>query len=252
MNGFEKHGLKHSSPSALNMFAEAPCAWVARYLFDKRLSFGVAAQIGVLVEKAVVDILCGAEFFNTVEQAKKEFNKTNALNGSEHDRARVDDIEPMVTNALKYLTPLGEPEFRHGIKGREQQSISLLCKGIGWELPVIGFLDLVYPKEGLVVDLKTTMRIPSSMSAPHARQAAIYLRGKGNMAVKFLYVSPKKYAAHEVEDVAGILNDVKAILTRQEKFLRLDKETIKDIVPVNAGSFYWSHDAGIRKELYGV
>lgn len=252
MNGFETHGIKHSSPSAINMYADAPCAWVARYLFDKKLHFGVAAQIGVLTEKVVENVLCGAGFQESLDMAHKTFLKDNALNTSEHDRERINDIEPMAMNALEFLKPYGEPEYRVGVRGREQQSISMTCKGDGWDLPIIGYLDFVYPKEGLVIDLKTTLRIPSEMSVSHKRQGAIYSKAKGNMACKMLYVSPKKYVVHDVDDVAGTLKEVKTILNRQEKFLRLDKETIRDIVPVHAESFYWGKDFKIRQELYGV
>lgn len=252
MNGFENHGLKHSSPSALNMWEAAPCAWVARYLFDKKLSFGVAAQIGVLTEQVVADTLCGEEFEKSLEKAKDKFNHDNALNGNVKDRERINDIEPMAMRAIEYLKPYGEPEFRYGIKGREQQSVSLMCKGQGWDLPLVGYLDFVFPKHGLLVDLKTTLRIPSEISPAHARQAAIYSKAKGNMECRMLYVSPKKYAVHGVDDVNGVLSEVKQILTRQEKFLRLDKETIKDIVPVRADSFYWGNDFNIRKELYNI
>lgn len=253
VNGFQKHGLKHSSPSSLNMWASAPCAWIARYLFDKKLSFGVAAQIGVLTETVIVDTLCGASFDESLTAAKKKFLKDNALNTSMKDRERIDDIEAMANQALEYLKPLGEPEFKHTIKGREQQSISLLCNGDGWELPIIGFLDLVYPKEGLIIDIKTTLRIPSELSPAHARQGAIYSKAKGNMACKMLYCSPKKYAVHSVDDVNGVLAETKTILNRQEKMLRLhDKETLKEIIPVASDSFYWMNDYKIRKDLYGV
>lgn len=253
MNGFAKHQLTHTSPSQVNMWADAPCAWVASYLFKKRLGFSAAAQIGVLTEKVVADVLMGMDFEAALEQAKGDFNRRNALNTNASDLARIDHIEPMAIAALDELRQYGEPEFVVDLKGRQQKEISLVCKGDGWEIPVKGYVDFYYPKHGLVVDLKTTGRMPSVMSDAHKRQSAIYRHAMGNAAVKFLYVTPKKAAWHEVEDQAEVLAQVKAILTRQEAFLRLgDKELLRSVVPVNVESFYWMGASDIRKEIYGI
>jgi hypothetical protein len=72
------------------------------------------------------------------------------------------------------------------------------------------------------------------------------------MGVKFLYVTPKKYSLLEVDDIKPVLENVKAIAARMNNFLALDVDTIKEIVPVNAASFYWSGDENILKELYGL
>jgi hypothetical protein len=254
MNGFEKHGLKHTSPSQLNMWADAPCAWVSQYLFGNKSTFGVAPQIGVLVEKVVVDVLMGEDLEFILDKAKSKFLHDNALNISERDLARVEDIEPMAVNALQELEQYGLPEFEgNKLTGWKQKEIALVCKGQDWELPVKGFIDLHYPQHGLVVDLKTTLRMPSKMSDSHKRQSAIYRQAMGNCAVKFLYVTPKKATWHEVADQAETLAEFKTILTRQEAFLRLgDKETLRSIVPVNKESFYWLGQEATRKELYGI
>lgn len=255
MNGFEKHGLKHSSPSALNMWADCPGAWCARYLFGKQFSFGVAPQIGVLVEEVCARALMEEMTLDeAIEQAEKTFNKNNAFNTNQRDLARITDIRAMSVHALEALKPYGKPVFEHCImNGRKQEKIELICNGDVWKMPVIGFLDFVYPDHGLVIDLKSTLRIPSEMSEAHKRQAAIYQQAVGNKAVKFLYVSPKKSSLLDAGDTAPILANVKAILNRQEAFLRLhDAETIRKIVPINTSSFYWNGSENILKELYGI
>jgi hypothetical protein len=252
MNGFEKHGLAHSSPSALNMWATAPCAWVAKYLYGAQFRFGVAPMIGILVEEVVKRVLLGESFEAALSDAEKQFNKSTALGVSEKDRQRISNIKDMAELAIEVLKPYGVPEFRHTIKGAEQQRIELLCNGDGWQLPVIGFLDFVYPEHGLIIDLKSTLRCPSEMSVAHARQAAIYSKAKGNMECKMLYVTPKKTSLLGVEDVPAVLSEVKYILNRQEKMLRLDKEEIKEIIPIAMDSFYWTGDLDVRKSIYGI
>lgn len=255
MNGFEMHGIQHTSPSSLNMFATAPCAWVAKYLFGHKFKFSLAARAGVLAEDAVVNILAnGWTQDKATEEAIKSYNKSCAFGASDADLKRGDAITGMIENAVTELKGYGQPEFTYQLIGTgKQKKIELLCKGDGWQLPVIGFLDLDYPKHGLTVDLKTTMRLPTIMSDEHMRQGAIYKAAKGNHAVKFLYVSGKSFKWHDIENHLPILAEVKVLLNRQEKFLASgDRDLLKSIVPVNASSYYWSDDSELRKSIYGI
>lgn len=251
MNGFQKHAIDHSSPSQINMWADAPCAWIAKYLFDKKFSFSNAARAGVLVENAVKFILTGKSTQEeAIEQAYNAYMMQVALTGTEADRNRGQAIRGMIEGAIDALKEYGEPEFT---ETGEQKKVEIVCKGDGWELPVIGFLDFHFPKHGVIVDLKTTMRMPSSMSSSHLRQQAVYQKVIGNQEVKFLYVTGKKAEMFSCEGHDGVLAEIKVIMNRQERFLRIgDKETLKSIVPVNQSSFYWSGDEVIRQELYGI
>lgn len=250
LNGWQLHNIQHSSPSALNMFSDCAGAWLAKYRFGHSFKFGVAPQIGILVEKVVANALLERMTLDeAIKEAEGHFNKTNALNTSEKDRERVGDIRPMAELAYNELKQYGKPDFN----GEDQHKIELLCKGEDWELPVIGYLDFVYPEHGLVVDLKTTLRIPSTMSDAHRRQEAVYKKARGNNAIKFLYVSPKKASMLENEDSGESLRQVKAILTRQEKFLRMgDAETLKGFVPINSSSFYWNGEESTRFKFFGI
>lgn len=252
MNGFEKHGLNHTSASQINMWEDCPAAWVAKYLYGAKFRFGVAPMIGTLVEKVVSDTLMGSSYENALNEAENEFKRSTALITDKKDRERISDIGLMSALALEELKPYGEPEFIQKINGYEQQKIELICNGATWRIPIIGYLDFVFPKHGLITDLKTTLRMPSTMSAPHCRQGAIYKKASGNKTVKFLYVTPKKTGWHEIENENDWLAEIKVILSRQEKFLNLDKEMIKDIMPLNMSSFYWNDAQDVRKELYGV
>jgi hypothetical protein len=91
------------------------------------------------------------------------------------------------------------------------------------------------------------------MSADHRLQRCIYAASKGNMAVKFLYVSGKKSALLEDGDVRETLAEAKHAINRLHNFLlALDKDTARAIVPVNKSSFYWSGSESLRKEFYGI
>lgn len=247
-DGFQHHNIDHLSASSINLWSNAPDVWVMQYLYGKRTGMGPAPWRGICVEDAVVEILLGGKQQEAVDKAMGKFHSRFMI-GSDETAREAARIQPMVEIAVEELTQYGKPEFP---EDERQEKISITAKGEDWSVPVIGFLDLVYPDHGLVIDLKTTGRIPSSMSAEHMLQRAIYAKAKGNMAVKFLYVSEKKASLLEDGDVNTLLAQAKVQIGRMEKFLRtLDKDQAKEIVPINPSSFYWKGSEELRKEFYG-
>jgi hypothetical protein len=255
MNGFQLHNITHSSPSAVNLYANAPCAWVARYLLGAKFKFSNAAFAGVLVEDAVSNIIAGgmaAE--DAIKMALDDYGRAIALGGSSADHKRGEAIKGMIEGAVAELAPYGEPEEGKDVIGKKKQvKVEMMCKGDGWDLPVIGYLDFRFPKHGLIVDLKTTMAAPTNMSDEHIRQGAFYRGATGNYDVRFLYVTGKKAIWHRIDDHVPVLKEFKTLLSRQERFLRLgDKELLQSVVPINSSSFYWKGDEQLRAELYGI
>jgi hypothetical protein len=252
MNGFEKHGLTHLSASSINLYASAPDVWVVSYLFGRKTPMGPAAWRGICTEDAVVQILMGDSETAAIDQALEKFDKRFPI-GDEKTSAERRRIQLMTQLAIEELVEFGKPEFPEDAE-HPQEKISITAKGEeGWSIPVIGYLDLVYPQHGVVIDLKTTGRIPSTMSAEHQLQRAIYAKAKGNMSVRFLYVSEKKTSMLEDGDPTELLAQAKVQISRMEAFLRhCDKETARAIVPVQPSSFYWQGAEDLRKEFYGI
>jgi hypothetical protein len=251
MNGFEKHGLTHLSASSINLYANAPDVWVVSYLFGRKTPMGPAAWRGICTEDAVVQILMGDSETAAIDQALAKFDKRFPI-GDDKTSAERRRIQPMTQLAIEELMEFGEPEFPEDAE-HLQEKISITAKGEGWSIPVIGYLDLVFPQYGVVIDLKTTGRIPSTMSAEHQLQRAIYAKGKGNMSVRFLYVSEKKTSMLEDGDPTELLAQAKVQISRMEAFLRhCDKDTARAIVPVQPSSFYWQGAEDLRKEFYGI
>jgi len=248
MNGFEKHNIDHLSASSVNLWSNAPDLWVMQYLYGLRTPMGAAPWRGICVEDAVVATLQGGSEQDAIKAALDKFDQ-RFLIGDEATTKERDLIQPMIQLAVEELTEFGKPEFP--AEGG-QEKISITAKGDGWEIPVIGYLDLVFPQHGVVIDLKTTTRVPSSMSPEHQLQRAIYQKAKGNMGVKFLYCSAKKAAMLEDGDVAETLVKAKKQIIRIEAFLRhTDKETARLIVPHNPDSFYWRGSEDLRDQFYG-
>ena len=248
MNGFEKHNIKHLSASSINLWTNAPDVWVASYLFGKRGPMSAAAMRGICTEDAVVAALTGENKDGALDAALEKFDKSFPIGDEKTSKERA-MIEPCLDLALGELQQYGQPEFTED----GQQKISITAKTDDYEIPVIGFLDLVFPEHGLVIDLKTTGRMPSTMSAEHQLQRAIYQKARGNQAVKFLYVSPKKTNLLEDGDPTEILKKAKVQISRMEKFLRAgNAQDIADVIPVNPNTFYWSGNEAVREELYGI
>ena len=249
MQGFNRHNIKHTSASSLNMWSEDPAAWVAKYLLNTKFAFSPAARAGVLAEDAVVNVLArGMSQQDATDRAIETYAKATLFDRSEKTQSRMDMIPGMIDLALKELKQYGDPEFAPDGK---QKKIEVNCRVDDWSIPVIGYLDLHYPQHGLVVDLKTSAKLPSEMSKSHLRQQAIYKASMGNCAVKFLYVTGKKSAVFESDDTSDTLKDIKAILKRQNSFLSIgDIDLLKSIVPV-VPSFYFNDDLNVRREIYG-
>lgn len=249
MNGFVLHGQGHTSPSSINMWVESPDAWLARYLFKRQFSMGAAAKAGIAVEEAISNVLRGQYEESATKAALENYNKAILFLCDASARDRIETIPAMVKMGLEQLKPYGEPEWEDG----KQKKINITANCGYFKLPVIGYLDFHFPKHGMVVDLKTTSRMPSSMSASHKRQEAIYRKAMGNQRVGFLYLTPKKSAWLENPAPEETLTDIKTILTRQEKFLSVSKDPsrLAELVHVT-DSYYWSGSEGIRAELFGL
>jgi len=247
MSGFDKHGIKHLSPSSINLWTNAPDVWVAQYLFGKRGPISAAAMRGICTEDAVVAVLQGKNADGALDQALEKFDKEFPIGNEKTTKERA-MIQPCMELAIQELEHYGEPEFPE----EGQEKISITAKTDDYEIPVIGYLDLCFPKHGVVIDLKTTGRCPSVMSAEHQLQRAIYQKAKGNQIVKFLYVTPKKTNLLEDGDPSEILRKTKTQITRMERFLRSgNARDVASVIPVNPNTFYWNGAEDIREELYG-
>jgi hypothetical protein len=185
MSPFEQHGVAHLSPSSLNLWLAAPSLWVLEKLLGHRGGMGCAAHRGTAVELGVsaglFDPALDAEACIAI--ALPHYDKLTALNS---DSKRADEravIPGMVRQGLALrshglpIMPNGESRFGGGV----QHKVEIQLDGV--DIPVIGYLDWLYAEE--VLDLKSTLRIPSVMSPPHLRQAAVYKTAHMGRRVRF-------------------------------------------------------------------
>lgn len=254
MNAFEKHGITHLSASSVNLFIAQPALWCCSYLLKKRPAVGPAAHRGTSIECGVEAGLFDPEM--PVEEAQKvalaKFHGLTRLSADPRIEKERETIAPSVAVALAELRQYGVPDKPDDALGR-QHKIILTLPGI--PVPVWGFLDFDFFDHGIVVDLKSTARIPSEISAPHARQGAIYTTAGSNRQTRMAYVSAKKIAVYVVEDVERHLASFTQAAQAIERLLSLsdDGEKLTRCFAPDLTSFYWG-DASARAlahEIWG-
>lgn len=252
-NAFERHGIGHLSASHLNLFVAQPAMWAMSYLLKKRTGVGPAAHRGTAIECGVEAGLFDPEMplETAQEMAMAKFHTLTRLSADPRIEKEREMIEPAVAVALAELRQYGVPDKPED--GR-QHKIEVQLDGV--PIPAIGYLDLDFPGHGLLVDLKTTSRIPSEMPDPHCLQGSLYWRAKGNYQVRFAYVSAKKVAVYVLDDPATHVDRATRTAQAIERFLSLsdDSEKLARCFMPDMTSFYWG-DASARtlaNEIWGA
>ena len=242
----KRFGLRHFSHSNLDLARNDLGLWVLRYLFKVYDPGNAAMERGKAVEHGCYVGHVGSEFDNPIEEALREYNKATALgvNGEARDRER-ENIPLMVQQYIDLFD--GNLPTLEGFQRRIEVEIP------GCPVPVIGYTDFDF--EDAVVDLKTTTRLPSAISAAHRRQGAIYSRASGNRGVDFIYVTPKKAARYQLEnsdqDWLEVCQTAHRLLRFLDKF-ETREELAAAVIP-NFDTFYWSSSSTreAAREIFG-
>ncbi len=144
-------------------------------------------------------------------------------------------IFDMVSHGLAELRPYGVPSAVQGL---------VEWKPDGLRLPIIGYFDFEWAQHGIIVDLKTTEKLPQQIKISHARQAAFYA-SSDKMAARLTYVTPNKCETYALENIREHREALRQIALRIENFLALsdDPEFFKGITAPDLDSFYWGGPA---------
>lgn len=257
MTSFETHGISHLSPSAISLWINAPSLYVLEKLLGFRGGMGAAAHRGTATEAGVsaglYDHTLSAEDCAAV--AFPVFDRLTALTGDPKREAERAVIPGMIKQGLALrecgvpIRPNQPARFGSG----EQHKVEVTLEGVS--VPIIGYLDWMYASE--ILDLKTTMRVPSAMSDTHLRQATIYKHAHLDKKVRFFYASDKRAEKHTLtrEQYDGAMREIVCAAQRLERFLAVSKDPheLAAIVPHSSDSFYFNDPATKAKavETYG-
>jgi hypothetical protein len=247
MNPFERHGIDHLSPSSLNLWAAEPALWVMERLLGRRspssaiMARGKAAEHGIHLGLLEPTLPAG----ECVMAALAAFDREMALNPDERREGERKNLSGYVEHGIRELRP-------YGIPTAYQEKVSIRLEHL--PVPIIGYIDWRFDQHGLVLDLKTTERLPSAISESHGRQGAIYASAHGNYAMRFAYVKPsagksdgRAVVVYEMsgEEIKRHLDALHQIAIRLGRFLALssDAAELAALITPNYESFYWNNPA---------
>jgi hypothetical protein len=229
--------LERHSPSSLNLFCASPSMFVLERVLGVRQPVGSPAHRGTAVEDGVTHGLMNlsADISDCIAVSLKKYDTISALSGDKRREDYRATIPDMVKTALEELRPYGTPSRCQGF---------VEWRPDGLASPIVGYFDYEWEQHGVLVDLKTTEKLPSSIKIPHARQVALYTPSD-NVDARLTYTTPKKRATYRLENVREHRNALHQIALRVERFLSLsdDPEFFTSITAPDYESFYWGGPA---------
>lgn len=243
----ERHGITRWSISRLNK-AQADIALLLLELKGVKGSVGPAAHRGTAAEAGIVAGLMDPQkpLAECQEIAVKEFDKLTVFNKSDSiDKERA-AVPRIVEQGIAELRPYGVPTHtQYKVEWRHPDL----------SLPFLGYADLFYEEHGIILDIKSTLKMPSSSDENHERQVASYcLAISDNLDGRITYATPTKAATYRVENMKERIVSLVQIAQRVERFLSIsdDIDELCGLVIPNYSLFYY--DAQTRaaaKEIFG-
>jgi hypothetical protein len=238
--------IQHS-PSALNLFAAQPSMFVLEKILGLKQPVGAVAHRGVAIEDGVAHGLKDpkASDADSIKIAQAKFDLLTAMSGDARREKYRADIPDMVTTALDELRPYGVPTETQGF---------ITWQPEGLRLPIVGYSDFMWADKGIIVDLKTTDRMPSEIKVGHARQVSLY--SGDNHEGRLCYVTPKKVQVLQLENIREHRQALFNIAKKVENFLALSEDPafFTTIVAPDLDSFYWTNPIArqLAFEHFGV
>ena len=251
MSVFSPYGIEHLSPSSINEFSSAQALFVLRRLLKKPTgTVGAAAHRGTAVESGVAAGLTNpsASLADCVRVALDQFRLLTAMSTDPRKEKEENSIGGFVEQGLTALKPYGVPTSLQGL---------CTLKVEGLEVPVLGYYDFLFPG-GILVDLKTTHSLPSSITGAHARQVALYASVLGpDIKPCLAYVSSKKANLLALENVSEHVKALTNMAMQVQRFLALSDDPVvlsRLCAPPDTDSFYYSAPEARQAayEVFGI
>lgn len=245
--GFDLHGIDHLSASSINEFAAEPALWVMTRLLKRWGSPSSTAHRGLAIEDGVTHALRNptAPMEECVKVALDSFDRRAALSGDARRMKHREQVAPTTERAATELRQYGVPDK---IQTRFEVSIE------GIHVPLHGILDFGWTQHGIILDLKTSERVASTISAAHARQGCIYVYNS-NTQMRFCYAAPQKLCVYVLENPSEHVVALQQIAARMERFLRIssDPHELAALIAPNYDDFRWNDPSqrAVGREIFG-
>ncbi len=241
------YGLKHHSPSSLNLAAGNMPLYFLEKVLKRRSAGSCAMYRGTASETGIVhgllDPTCSVK--ECQDKALAQYDQLSALSPDSKRQKEREAIPGIVEQGIIALRPYGIPD---------EVQVKVLHEMPGVRLPILGFCDLGWTYHGIRLDIKSQLSLSSEPSEPHRRQVAAYIHNTNN-AGRLAYVTPKKHGVYQVEDAASDMMALANIAQRVERVLSLstDPAELAALLIPDYSSFYWN-DAAMRnagREVFG-
>ena len=239
----------YMSASKLSLFRNDLPMFICKYGFGKGSTGSPAMHRGIIVEDAVVRVLQGKMSVDeSIEKAAARFGSLYLVPDEEVHKEFL-NLDPMIRLSCEELKDFGEPVFPED--GKQERVEFMMTDTLNkWQIPFMGFLDLVFPKTGRIVDLKTTKQMPSTQSYDHKLQRAIYQKARGNYDVSFLYVTPKKAEFKADGNVDEMLESARITVNKMNNFCdNFTPDQARKSIPINDNflNFYWKGEEELKQ-----
>ena len=247
LNSFERHGIAHLSASTINLFASQPALFVMEKLLKRRGKVGCAAFRGNGAEAGIVHGLLDLAAPMDACQAAgvAEYDRLSILSADPRREKEREAVPKIIASALPELRAYGRPDM-------VQTKIEKMLDGV--PVPFIGYVDLGWTTHGITLDVKSQLRLSSSISSGHARQVSLYIEGTNHQG-RIAYCAPAKIGVYVLENQAAHIKDVVAIAKTMERFLGMSSDPLElaGIVCPDLDSFYYSDPMtrATAREVYG-
>jgi len=247
-NPFTRHGIEHLSPSKINLWVNDPALFIGTYLCGMKGSYGVGAFRGTAVEFALNKKIVEPKLpqSSIEEYLYGNFNEQCTEHGismadikAQKERSALNSYYEQAYNVYENL---GVPElYQHKVYYSIHEDLPT---------PFLGYIDFVF--NDTIRDLKTTARMPSSLSTGHQRQLAVYSKAFPNKDLWVDYVTPKQAVSYKVQNVEKILNQVIKISLGLQKFLSIsdDPYELASMHYPNYDSWMWSEE--MKQQSYKI
>ena len=190
--------------------------WVLEKILGIKQPVGVPAHRGVAVEDGVAFGLNNpaASQKDCLDVALTKYDTITALSSDDRREKYRETLSDMIGRALDELRAFGVPSRTQGF---------IEWKPDGLQLPIVGYFDFEWAQHGMIVDLKTTEKMPSEIKVGHARQISLYAMSD-NYGAAACYVTPKKSALYRLENAREHRNALYQLALRVENFLALSED----------------------------
>jgi len=236
-----KSDFKHSF-SSVNKFKHNPSEWLVHYGLGLKVSSSPAMVRGNLAEfGAYYKIKRGMQ-----QKDDKYFTKLLSHKFSKYKFFNAEsELYNSIDIAKKFEEKLYERQLRNIVSYQKEK----VEKVKGLEHPIRLFTDFEY--DNLIVDLKSTLRLPTKPKIDHVRQQALYSK-LHDKPIALLYATPKKTLWYDLtkQDVKNGYDELVRDFKSLENFIDMcdnDIEKAIKITPLNTdpSPFYW--DSNIKQ-----